>query len=233
MSKHPSRVVRASLMSLAAGALVLLAAPLASADQEVATAFTFEGVLAADGSLAVTQTIALDKAPGQLLQRIATKQRLDDNSYYTYEVTDVRAGVDGADANATVTTDGDYVVVKLDTSGAGGKDVTISYDVQGATRTEKSSTGDLTVLSWRVLQGLSVEVAAVSGTLRVPAVPELVDCTAGPPGTVDKCDLYAAGTTAAPQPNFQTSAKGPGEQVTFTVGVGAAAVAATATVVDE
>ncbi|RMB62064.1 DUF2207 family protein [Tessaracoccus antarcticus] len=234
MSKHPSRVARALLMSLAAGGLVLLAAPVASADPGVASAFTFDGVLAADGTLAVTQTIAFDDAaPDELVQRIATKQRVDDNSYYTYDVTDVRADLDGADADARVTTDGDYVVVTLDTSAADGKDVTISYAVQGATRTEKSSTGDLTVLSWRVLQGLSVEVDAVSGTVRVPGVPELVDCTAGPPGTVDKCALYAAGTTASPQPNFQTSARGPGEQVTFTVGVAAAAVAPTATIVDE
>ena len=233
MSKHPSPVVRASLMSLVVAALVLLGSPLASADPGVATSFVFDGVLARDGSLAVTQTISFDEAPEELIQRIATKQQLDDDSHLTYEVTDVQAQVDGVDANAKISTEGDYVVVTIDTSAADQKDAVISYTVNGATRTERGAGGDLTVLSWRVLQGLSVEVSAVTGMLRVPAVPELVDCTAGPPGTVDKCDLYAAGTTASPQPNFQTAARGPGEQVTFTVGVASAAVAPTATVVAE
>lgn len=232
MSKHSSCAARTALLALAVITLGLFAAPRATAD-EVAPAFTFAGVLSADGTLAVTQTITLDDAPPQLIQRIATKEQIDDDSHYTFQVSNVRAAVDGVDADATVSTDGDYTVVEIDTSSAAGREVEISYDVQGATRSGDTSTGELTVLSWRVLQGLSLEVAQVSGTLQVPAVPELVDCTAGPPGTVDKCDLYAAGTAASPQPNFQTSGRGPGEQVTVTVGVAASAVAPTATIVQE
>ncbi len=233
MSQHPQRCVRATLATLLTGILVLAGVGTARADDPGASSFVFDGVLGADGRLAVTETLAFDAAPDALVQRIATKQRIDDDSHYTYEVTDVTATTAGADALTEVTTDGDYVVITVDTSAAIGQDVVISYNVVGATRAEESSSGPLTLMTWRALQGLSVQAEQVSGTLRVPAIPELVDCTAGPPGTPDKCDVYTGGTTESPMPSFQTAARGQGEQVTWTVGVAAQAVQPTATVVTE
>ncbi len=205
----------------------------ARADDPPALSFVFEGVLGSDGRLSITETLIFDTAPDEVVQRIATKQRIDDSSHFTYEVGEVVATVDGADALTEVSTDGDYVVVRVDTSAAAGKNVVINYNVLGATRSEESSSGALTVLTWRVLQGLSVEVAEVSGSFRVPAMTEVVDCTAGPPGTPDKCDLYASGTNESPMPTFQTGTRGVGEQVTMVVGVAADAVLPTATVVTE
>ncbi|MDO5737082.1 MAG: DUF2207 domain-containing protein, partial [Propionibacteriaceae bacterium] len=227
------RTARATLVALVAGLLVTLCLPIARAEGPSATVFAFDGVLGADGRLSVTQTLTFDAAPDELVQRIATKQRIDDSSHFSYDVSDIHAAIGGNDVDAQVSTEGDYVVVKIDTTTAIGSDVVISYNVLGATRTEESSSGALTVMTWRVLQGLSVAVEQVSGQVRVPAVPELVDCTAGPPGTPDKCDLYAAGTTESPMPNFQTAPRGQGEQVSFTVGVAADAVEPTAVVVSE
>src|SRR5690606_27213808 len=62
--------------------------------------------------------------------------------------------------------------------------------------------------------------------------PAVVDCVAGPPGAVAKCQLYGAGTHDSMQPLFEAGQRGPGEQVTFTVGVPGAAVAPTARVVE-
>ena len=233
MSMHHQRSVRAALAALLSGLLVVVGVGTAHADDPAASSFVFDGVLGADGRLAVTETIAFAAAPDTLVQRIATKHRIDDDSHYVYEVTDVTATAAGADALTEVRTDGDYVVVTVDTSAAIGADVVISYNVSGATRDENSSSGSLTVLTWRALQGLSVPVAEFSGTLRLPAVPELVDCTAGPPGTPDKCDLYTGGTTEAPMPTFRTAPRGQGEQVTLTVGVAAGVVQPTAAVVSE
>ncbi len=230
---HHLRPARIAIVTLLTGLLVLTGVATAHADDPGASSFVFDGVLGSDGHLAVTETLAFDAAPDVLVQRIATLQRIDDDSHFTYEVTDIKATAGGADALSEVRTDGDYVVITVDTSSAIGQDVVISYDVVGTTRAEESSSGTLTVMTWRALQGLSVPVGDFSGTLRVPAVPELVDCTAGPPGTPDKCDLYSAGTTDTPMPTFQTAARGQGEQVTLSVGVPAEAVAPTATIVSE
>ena len=233
MSGHFERIVRVSIALVLGVMITLSMAVTARADDPPATSFVFEGDLAADGTLSVTETITFDAAPDELVQRIATKQQIDDSSHYRYQVGAVTASVNGTDVEPQVAEDGDYMVVKVDTSAADGQAVVISYDVVGTTRTEVSSAGTLTVLSWRVLQGLSVGVEDVSGSFRVPAMTELVDCTAGPPGTPDKCDLYAAGTTESRMPSFQTAPRGVGEQVTMVVGVAAAAVKATDDVVVE
>lgn len=228
--QRSARIVPAIMLAALLG---VVSAATASAEDPAATSFVFNGVLAADGKLSVTETIAFDAAPDELVQRIATEQRIDDSSRLTYDIGNVNATVAGANAVPMVTTDGDYTVISLDTSGAEGKEVVISYDVMGATSAEQSSGGDLTLLTWRVLQGLSVEVGTVSGSFRLPALAGLVDCTAGPPGTLNKCDVYAVGTSESPMPTFQTSTRGAGEQVTMMVGVPAGAVAATAVVVNE
>ncbi len=227
------RCARAVLVVVAVAWLAATSMLTARADDPVATSFTFDGVLGSDGRLSVTETLTFETTPDELVQRIATKQRIDASSYYTYEVRDVTATVGGVDALTGTTTDGDYVVVNADTSSAAGEDVVITYTVEGATEDEESSSGALTVLSWRVLQGLSVGVDQVSGSFRLPAMAQVVDCTAGPPGTPDKCDLYTAGTSESPMPTFQTGPRGMGEQVTMTVGVAADAVRPTANVVTE
>lgn len=233
MPKPHLRPAHAFCVALMAGLIAMLPVATARADDPSASALEFEAVLAADGRLSVTETLTFDAAPDELVARIATQQRIDDSRHYAYEVSDVTAAIGGTEATPTVTTDGDYLVVVLDTSSAAGQDVVIGYDVLGATHAEESSAGPLTVLTWRVLQGLSVDVGQVSGNVRVPAIPELVDCTAGPPGTPDKCDLYAAGTADSPMPTFQTGARGAGEQVSVTVGVAGSAVQPTANVVTE
>ena len=227
------RIAQAVLVVMLTAIVAVTSASVARADDPVATSFTFTGVLGSDGRLSVTETISFDAAPDELVQRIATKQRIDESSHFTYEVSDVSATIDGAAAVTESSTDGDYLVLTVDTASAAGQDVVITYDVMGTTRTEESSSGPLTVMTWRVLQGLSVQVESVKGSFRLPAMTEVVDCTAGPPGTPDKCDLYASGTSDSPMPTFQTGTRGVGEQVTMVVGVAADAVQPTASVVSE
>ncbi len=227
------RSARAFLVIAAVAMLSATAALTARADEPPASSFVFDGVLGSDGRLSVTETLVFDVAPEELVQRIATKQRVDESSHLTYEVDDVSATIGGVDALTDTAMDGDYLVMTVDTSTAAGQDVVISYTVEGATRAEEGSSGALTILDWRVLQGLSVEVEQVRGSFRLPSMAQVVDCTAGPPGTPEKCDLYASGTGESPMPTFQTDALGVGEQVTMTVGVAADAVQPTATIVTE
>lgn len=227
LRRRAARVVAAACLGLLAS---LALAPVAQAEDPKADTYVFDGRLGQDGKLAVTETISAGTWPQEITQRIATRAPIDENRFYRYDITGVKATIGQTDAKPKVTTEGDYLVVTVDTSAAGKEPLVISYDVAGTTRTERGSSTDLTVFTWRALQGLSMEVKDVTGQLRLAGVPELVDCTAGPPGTVDKCQLYAAGTHDAPMPVFQAGARGKGEQVTFTVGVGAGSLQPTAVV---
>ena len=140
----------------------------AHAEGPIADTYEFDGQLGPDGILKATETITFgDAAPDELTQRLALRSPLDGARSLVYEITGVQATIGGAAADAEVSEDGNYLVVKLDTSSAGNQPITISYEVSGATRTEAGATGELTIFSWRALQGLSVEVAEVNGTIRV------------------------------------------------------------------
>ncbi|MDO5068371.1 MAG: DUF2207 domain-containing protein [Propionibacteriaceae bacterium] len=218
-------MIRFLMLPVAMLALVL-GVPVAHAEEPMATSYQFEGKLEADGSLQVNQTITFDAPPDRVSQRFATREAIDRHSHQRYEFSEF--AVIGAE-DVEVTRDGDHQVVSFTPS----QEVRISYTVTGATRTDVAAGDGSTVFSWRVLQGLSVPVAKVEGLLKVAAVPQFVDCTAGPPGSLDKCVMAAAGTHNAPMPVFESDARGAGEQVTFTVGLPGGAVAASAVVVEQ
>lgn len=225
-----SRARRPLLAALVALLVVLVAVPVARAQDPAAQTYDFQGRLTEEGLLEAQATITYGSAPDQVQQRLATRQPIDSNRSYTYRIEDVSATIGGAPADVTTETDGDYLVISIDTSQAGAEPIQLNYTVDGATRTEQGTSGELTVFSWRVLQGLSTGVDTVTGVLNVGAMPQVIDCVAGPPGSVNKCELYSAGVQGAPTPTFQSSGRGAGEQVTLTVGVPSDVVAATADV---
>ena len=203
------------------------AAPVAHAEDPVADSYVFEGRLDAAGLLTVTETIRFSRPPAELTQRLAQRAPIDRYRAYEYGISDITVvGADGVN----ITTEGEYTVITMKPTG---NEVKISYSVTGTTRPETGNSGELTVFTWRPLQGLSVAAERVSGTLSVGAIPQLVDCTAGPPGSLDKCQLFAAGTHNAQMPQFESATRGEGEQVTFTVGFPASQVAATAKIHEQ
>lgn len=225
---------RRPLLTAVAAVLVILLAwvptSVARAQDPAAQTYDFQGRITAEGLLEAEVTITYDSAPDQVQQRLATRQAIDATRSYTYGIDNVSATVGGSDTDVETTTDGDYLVVTIDTSQAGSEPIQLSYTVDGTTRTEQGTAGELTVFSWRVLQGLSTGVETVTGALNVGAMPQVIDCVAGPPGSVNKCELYSAGVQGNPTPTFQSSDRGAGEQVTLTVGVPADVFAATADV---
>ncbi|MFV0429355.1 MAG: DUF2207 domain-containing protein [Arachnia sp.] len=222
-----ARSVRIALALVLTAVVSSVAMLPAAADVGRAELLTFSGVVNKAGVLSATQQLSFETAPETLEQRLATRAPIDSNRFYTYQISNVTATVDDAEVDVTTRQDGDYLVVSIPTKGA--SEAVLNYQVTGATRSQD----DMTVFSWRPVQGLNVQVDATEGEVRLPAVAEFIDCTSGAPGTLDRCDLFVAGTHDAPSPLFQTSALGAGEQVTLTVGVTAEAVAATAVVEEE
>ncbi len=231
LSTH-HRVASVLLAGLVACLAIVGATP-ARAEGETARSFTFDGALNADGSLTATQTLVFDEAPSSITQRLALEAPIDPQRSWRYSISDVSATVAGAEVFPRVEHHDDEVVVTLETSGADGEPITLSYTATGSTRSERGHDGEWTVMSWRVLQGLSVGAESVEGSLRVAAIPGMVDCIAGPPGAVAKCQLFGSGTHDSLQPLFEAGSRGPGEQVTFTVGVPASSVTPTAEVVES
>ncbi|RRD06322.1 DUF2207 domain-containing protein [Arachnia propionica] len=219
------RLIRLLMIPVAALALVL-GVPVAHAEEPMATSYQFEGKLEADGTLQVTETLTFDALPARVTQRFATRAPIDRHSYHQYEFSEF--SIEGGE-DVERSRDGDYEVVSFTPS----QEVRISYGVKGTTRVDEAAGDGGTVFSWRVLQGLSVPVAKAEGVLKVAALPQFVDCTAGPPGALDKCVMAAAGTHDAPMPVFESDARGAGEQVTFTVGLQGGSVAASAVVKEE
>lgn len=231
----PRRSVRRRIWAAVGVALLVTLAgtPPAHAETPAAETLVFDGRLTPDGTLEATTTITFDEAPDQLVQKLALESPIDQFRSHSYDISEVSATVGGVAVTPELSRSGNQLVVTVDTAGAGGEPITISYEVDGTTSIERGETQDLTVFEWRVLQGLNAQVRDVSGTLRLPSIPLLIDCIAGPPGTIQKCDLYAAGTTDQPVPYFRSLHRGMGEQVTLTVGVGSESVAATAVVQED
>lgn len=202
---------------------VLVVGPLAGSAHAESTAksFVVDGVVDAKGVLTLKETITLGEgAPGELSQRIATTAPGEHKTEYRYEISDLKASAGGTDLGAAVSDDGSYKVIKVETSKANGKPIEITYTVKGAAHADPKISGrpDTTTLDYRVLQGLSVGVDEVSGTIVAPTLVQQVDCKAGPPVNPTACTSWTGGTGEEPNPTFTDGPRGAGEvvQVAFT-----------------
>ncbi|CAI9401231.1 DUF2207 domain-containing protein [Aestuariimicrobium sp. T2.26MG-19.2B] len=212
---------RLATAALASAALV--AGPLAGAAhaQGEAVSYVVDGSVDAHGVLNLSETITLgDSAPGQLTQRIATSAPAEHKMEYHYTIGGLKATAGGADLGAQVSDDAGYKVIRIDTAKAKGKPIVISYTVSGATHADPAVSGRpaTTTMDYRVLQGLSVGVDEVSGTIKAPSLVSQVDCKAGPPVNPVACNSWTGGTGEEPNPTFTDGPRGAGEvvQVSFT-----------------
>lgn len=217
---------RAGIWALWGMLLALSVVLPARADGGTAEAFEFAGELRADGLLSVTETITFadGQAPAELTRAIPVEEELNRHDTRRFRLSEIAVQVDGAEAGHDVDS-GSETVLTIPASGA--RSVTISYLVDGATRHEDGDGQQLTVAEWPVLHGLSVAVEKASGELRAAAPVALVDCHAGAPGSVAKCDAYAAGLSESPHPAFTQSGLAAGDEIWLMAGFPADAVQAT------
>lgn len=211
-----------TLCALAATGALAAAAPLPAHAEDLASSVVVDGAVDASGALTVTQRITFDgAAPATLTQRLATTEDALDRSHYVFAIDEVKASAAGTDLAPSVTTDGDYRVIQVDTAKAAGKPITISYVVHGAARAQTPVAGqpDRTEVRWRVLQGLSVPVKEVSGTVQTPGTVSFITCQSGPPVALSPCTTFGAGTHEAPQPSFTDGPRGAGEVVELDFGL--------------
>lgn len=207
------------------GCLTVGTAQQSAADEVAAQTLAVNATLGSDGILEVNSEFnfgAEQAPPSEFEQRIATRRDTYDHGYYAYNITDVAASSGGSALELTTSTDGAYLVVDVDTSGVPvGQAVQLSYRVDGAVTA--GAQGE-PIVSWRMVQGLDIDVISVSGTLSANAIMSSITCTAGAPGTTDSCQMYAGGTSDYPSPTFQNGALGAGQALNLEVSYPAGAI---------
>jgi hypothetical protein len=216
------RTMRRVTATLIAGlALMIGSAGLAQAEGRAST-YTVDATVTADGVLQVAATINFaGSAPDTLVQEISTRTRTTDSRAYYFTISDLAVEVGGApattfDANTGPTS----TVISVPTGGA--SQVKLSYSVHGAAVVA----GDETLLSWPLLQGLSIPVESFEATIHAPAAFTMVDCAAGPASAPSGCTFYGGGTHEYPNPYFRDEQRAAGEVVVASVRFPAQAIPA-------
>lgn len=181
-----------------------------------------------DGSVRVTQTLTFDEPQGDLTQVLTLHRDIDASSYHRFRITDIAATVDGQPADLATESTATHIEVTVGVEGVG--PVMLTYEVDGATRREQGQDEALTVMEWPLIQGLPVGLTLVEGSVEGPTTPEMMDCSAGPRGTVGRCAALIGGTFDQPDAAFQDGPRAPGDEVVLTVAYPAAEVAPTADV---
>ena len=211
------RVGLAGLAALLTGAGLVGVTPPAWAADSINT-FDVMGRASADGTLSLSTTITFDdQAPAEFVQRLDTIEDASDYTYYRFNISNITAQAGDTDLRPTISYDGDFVVITVDTSAIGATPLTIGYDVAGAARSGGVATGDMamTLVSWPVLQGLSMPVTTATGTIAVPGAIRGVDCKSGAATGPQPCQMWGGGTYDAPSPNFQDSSLDAGAVLIF------------------
>jgi hypothetical protein len=174
-----------------------------------------------DGSLDVEETYRLSSgSPGQGLpdftRTIATREQYDADNDRVYDLSTVEATVDGAAADATVTSnDGvDEIQVGLAATGSDDAVVQLSYRVTGTV----AETADGLEVRWPVIQGLDLPIARAAVAWNAPDVVWL-SCLAGEPGSSKPCTTSQL--VDAPTPRMTQLDLEPGDQMVGILGLAA------------
>jgi hypothetical protein len=193
----------------------LLTGPLAlpAAAEGTASTYNVEAALGLDGALKVTETITFsEQAPSTVTQKFETREDLMGDRQYVQTLSDIRATVDGGAVDARPQSDDRFTTITVPTNGA--KQIVISYTVTGAV--VNTETG--TALRYRLLQGLSAQVAQFNARVQIPTQFSYVKCTAGSPNSTVPCTFAAAGQEGAQSPTFRDGPRGEGEVVAADIG---------------
>ena len=207
------RLVAAS--ALAALALGLIAGPLAlpAAAQGMASTYVVDATLDLNGALKVTETITFtEEAPSTVTQKFETREDLMGDRQYVQTLSDIRASVEGGSVDPRPQTDGRFTTITVPTNGA--NEIMIGYTVTGAV----VNTENGTALRYRLLQGLSVQVAQFEATVQIPTQFSYIKCTAGSPNSTVPCAFAAAGQEGTQVPTFRDGPRGEGEVVAIDIG---------------
>ncbi len=203
------RVARiVAVVMLMAGLMWASIAPQARAEDRLAS-YNADVRVDDDGTVNVTATLTFaGAAPSTLTQRFANRETILDNKQRVFEVKDLSAKSGDKDLGPSVTQEGDYTVLSVNSQGT--TQIIITYKVIGAAVPEADGS---TTVSWRVLQGLSLPVDQVQITMSAAVQIMEIDCVSGPPAAPGVCRMFSGGTHDNQFPTFTDGPRGAGEIV--------------------
>jgi hypothetical protein len=188
--------------------------------QGTATIFDVEATVGRDGLLSVQQTMTFaTPVPAQVSQRFETHRDLVGDLRQVFTMSNFTASAQGTSVPVEVEQSGRFTTVAVATNGA--NEVVMRYNVAGAV--VQTDTG--TALQWRLLQGLSAQVAQFRAQVNIPGPFTYIDCVAGSPNTEVPCAYSAAGSEGGQVPTFRDGPRGEGEIVEIEIGFPPGAVA--------
>lgn len=194
---------------LIAGLAVMLGSAGPAYAEGRASSYTVDATIDADGVLKVSELIEFaGAAPSTLVQELSTRTRTTDARAYYFAISDIAVEVGGAPAAAFDTTVG-ATSTRISVPTGGASQVKLSYAVRGAA----IAADDETLISWPLLQGLSVPVETFEATVHAPSAFTLIDCAAGAPEAPGGCTFYGGGTHEYPNPYFRDVQRAAGEVV--------------------
>jgi Predicted membrane protein (DUF2207) C-terminal domain len=215
MAKLATRMLRTLAVALAAVGLAAGIVPAAHAAMpgQVST-YNAVAVLSSDGQLAVQASITFESTPPERLQQvIQTARRTAQSTEYRYTISDITLSSGGVELQPEVRTEASRVIIDMPTAGLT-EPLLLSYVVTGAAVRDVD---DETLVSWPLLQGLSVPVRQFNGVMSVPTLFTYLDCAAGEAASPESCTFYAGGNHDYPQPTFRQDGVGIGEVVIATL----------------
>ena len=160
---------RARCWMLIAAVATMLGWPAVALAQDGEAVAEVAGVVLADGTLRVTQTLTFDAPLDELTQVLALTRSIDSSHFHRYRISNISATVAGEAVDLATTTTATQVEIRMAVDGAG--PLILAYDVHGATRTEQGQDGALTMLQWPLIQGLPVALSQVAGVVEGPGAP--------------------------------------------------------------
>jgi hypothetical protein len=190
--------------------------------------YQVDGVVGADGSLQINETLTFADGAEPFTQQIALTKPTVDYTYYRYEISDVNVTSGGGVVAFSQKHDDDFLTIDVSgAAAAGSQPITISYTVRGAATHGGVAEGNnaLTHISWPVLQGLSVDVSQAAGVVKVPGLVTAVYCESGDLAGLMPCTLWQTGTYEKPQPYFEAHDLAAGQAVVFSFDAPSAVVA--------
>lgn len=215
MAKLATRMLRTLAVALAAVGLAAGIVPAAQAAMpgQVST-YNAVAVLSPDGQLAVRAAITFESTPPDRLQQvIQTTRRTTQSTEYHYTISEVTLSSGGVALQPVVRTEASRVTIDMPTAGLT-QPLMLSYVVTGAAVLDVD---DETLVSWPLLQGLSVPVRQFNAVISVPTLFTYLDCAAGEPSSPESCTFYAGGNHDYPQPTFRQDGVGIGDVVIATL----------------
>ncbi|HAM43849.1 MAG TPA: hypothetical protein DCM67_02335 [Propionibacteriaceae bacterium] len=215
MAKLATRMLRTLAVALAAVGLAAGIVPAAHAATpgQVST-YNAAAVLSSDGQLAVQAAITFESTPPERLQQvIQTARRTAQSTEYRYTISDVTLSSGGVVLQPEIRTEASRVIIDMPTAGLT-QPLLLSYVVTGAAVRDVD---DETLVSWPLLQGLSVPVRQFNGVMSVPTLFTYLDCAAGEASSPESCTFYAGGNHDYPQPTFRQDGVGIGDVVIATL----------------